>query len=351
MKSKLPENLLSTTLWADPKNPIWLTTRFRLRRNLNHNLFPGKMTKAQLTRAFDSLIQSVQGTEFFGAGSLISADTLSPVEKDFLIEHYLISDEIDETRPGQGIFFDQTQKRIALLNFGDHLCIDCFETGSDWDQIMSMLQSVEKLMGEKLEFAYSETFGFLTSDPSMCGTALTVETYLHLPALIQEDRLNSLLDDIEEDVVAQGPGHHPEFIGNIVMLSNRYTVGVSEETILEDVHRAATMLEAQERKSREKLKKSGADCVKDAVARSYGVLRHSFQLGTLESLEALSLLLLGADIDWVEGIDQKLASELFFNCRKGHLALLREVEGEKEAVRKARATFFHESLNEAKLNL
>jgi len=176
-------------------------------------------------------------------------------------------------------------------------------------------------MSRSVEFAFSPRFGYLSSDQFLCGTGLTVLIYLHLPALIHTGQLQeTLVKQKDEAVIATGmQGTLDEIVGDIIVLRNHFTLGLSEENILQSLHSMTMKLMALEKTLRSHLQQGKNVELKDHVSRAYGLLLHSYQLQTKEALDALSMIKLGLDLGWIEGITDQKLNEIFFHCRRAHL--------------------------------
>ena len=214
------------------------------------------------------------------------------------------------------------------------------------------VSEIETAISKEVEYAFSSKFGYLTADPMHCGTALKVHVYLHLPALVHLNQLdNALTKEKEEGVVASSMvGNINQLVGDIIVLENYYTLGVTEDTILRILHITAMKLIGAEKTLRMHIKEKKSPEIMDHVARSYGLLRHSYQLGTKEALDALSFIKLGIDLGWVDGVTEAKANELFFMSRRAHLATaLNEKQFDQPELAQKRAHFLHKELANMKL--
>ncbi len=343
----LPPTLLDHTLWEKQSNPIWLGTSFSLHRNLARSFFPGKLAQAELQRTLLSLCDGLLTLPQLNHASLLKAEELTPMDKEYLYEHFLSSRSFENTSNGQGFIVDDSGQFLALLNIQDHLQIQWSDSEGTWESAWERLSKIEAELSKRAEFAYSPRFGYLTSDPHLCGTGLIVKAYLHIPALIHSKKLQELLQqEKEESVEATGLGEHEDlWIGDILILRNRFTLGVSEENILSTIHGAAMKWMGAEKSIRKELASQENSAIKDEVCRAYGLLTHSYELKTQEVLEALSLLNLGCDLNWVTGISPMQLDTLFFRCQRAHLLnTLEKQEATASEIPHLRAQFLHEQM-------
>jgi protein arginine kinase len=352
---QLPKSLLEHTPWEKESNPIWLATSFLLHRNLEKFNFPSKMEDRQFPLTFSSVKDQLLQSPLLKQPMILKAEEIGAIDKEYLFEHFLCMEGFQNTLAGQGFIVDETGNFFAKLNIEDHLQLKLLDTEGAWEKAWNHLNEIETAIGSALEFSFSPKFGYLTADPTYCGTGLTVQAFLHLPALIHTGQLKeTLANQKEEDATVTGiRGDLDEIAGDLVVVSNTFTLGTNEESILKSVHSMAMKLMAIEKTLRSHLKNENNAEIKDLVSRSFGLLLHSYQLQTKEALGALSLMKLGLNLDWIEGISDAKLSTLFFQCRRAHLLhLLNEQQlVDPQEIARKRAEFLHKNMQGAILKI
>ena len=351
-KVNLPKTLLDANPWQNDEHAVWPATAFILHRNLSRYKFPGKLSSAEAGQIVETVKTMLFSSTQLVQPSLIKADELSPIDKEFLFEHFLCLKSFQNTGVGQGFLLDESSRFLAQINIDDHLQLRLLDSKGELEKTFGVLQNLENTLSEKLEFAFSPKFGFLTADPMLCGTGLVLLIYLQLPALIHTGELSeALVKHKDEEVEAMGLlGSLDEIVGDIVVLRNSFTLGLSEENILQSLRGAATKFIGLETALRAKLKREGNAEIKDEVSRAFGILLHSYQIDTKEALDALSLLKLGIELEWVTGISCRKINEIFFKCRHAHLSLLFDEKSlDPQTLLHRRAEFLHKELQGAAL--
>ena len=346
-KINLPSFLLEHLPWENEVNPIWLASTFILRRNLSKYNFPPKMDGKQFEQTFNLLQNCLLKNPSLVHSICLKAEEVSPLDKEFFFEHFLCMEGFQNTLSGQGFIIDPSSKFMAMLNISDHLQLQLVDCTGKWEKIWNTLNELENTISATLDFAFNSKFGYLASNPAYSGTGLTILIYLHLPALIHTKQLEEiLLKERAEDVTPSGmQGPMDELIGDLLVLRNTYTLGVNEENILHSLHSSAMKLMACEKTLRTHLKTQDHGEMKDLVSRSYGLLMHSYQIQTKEALGALSMMKLGLDLGWIEGITDQKLNEAFFLCRKSHLLhTLQNLTLSAEEILHKRAEFLHQRM-------
>jgi protein arginine kinase len=353
-KSELPSYLLEKTPWEKDTDPIWLATSFVLQRNLSSFNFPSKLATQEFEKTLDVIKNALFKLKELEKPLLLRAEEISALDKEFLYEHFLCQDSFQNTLAGQGFIIDETTRFLALINVQDHLQLQLLDWKLESEKSYERIFKLEADLNSVLDFAYSPRFGYLTSDSAHSGTALIASIYLHVPALIHTKQLEeALIKQKPEELIASSiEGPLEELIGDLLILQNAYTLGVTEENILHSLQTSALKLMTSEKTIRSHLKKEDNIALKDEIARSYGLLIHSYQLQTKEALNALSLLKLGLDLEWVEGITDNQINELYFQCRHAHLShLFKEKAIDPQVLSKKRAEYLHQKMQGVKLKI
>ena len=116
---------------------------------------------------------------------------------------------------------------------------------------------------------------------------------LHLPALTRCGQIGKLAATVSKLGLvirgAYGEGSSPR--GDIYQLSNQITLGISEETALDNLQSITLQLVAQERAAAEKLLENPAE--EDKIFRAKGILQNARVLSGDEFMELASLLRMG----------------------------------------------------------
>jgi protein arginine kinase len=327
--SKNPNNNRSalTSLhapWDNNDNVIWLSSTVRLCRNIEKFKFPHKMESERKAHLLQLISNHYLQSTSLKDPLLLKGEEMAPHEKEFLIEHFFLSEGFQEAHEGSAFSVDKTGELIALFNIKDHLQLQCTDTSGDLEKAYSRVMTIENEIGKSLNFAFNTKFGFLTGDPLHCGTGLIVSSYLHIPALIHTKSLTDALEkEKSEGIVASGlQGNPDELVGDILMLRNLYTLGVNEESILSTMRSAIMHIVVAEKGIRTRIKQEKMPLFKDLISRACGSLKFSYQIEAPEALSQISLLKLGLELGWVKGMSIKEVNSLFIDSRRSHLSYL-----------------------------
>lgn len=351
MTDKKDDLLKQRSPWSKNNNTIWLASNIALRRNIEKFRFPGKLNVERRKQIIQVISNEILSSSTLKNALLLKGEEVGPLEKEFLLEHTLSSESFQGAHQGEAFIVDESGAFLCALNIKDHIHFQEVDIKGDIESAWRRLMSLESKIGERLPYAYSSQFGFLTADPFECGTGLHATLFLQPSALIHTGKLAQEIDAIEDSqiLLQHFLGQKDAHIGDMVVVTNNYTLGFNEETILSAVKNWSMKLIEAERTLRRKIASEESAEMKDKVARAWAVLIHSYQIETQEALNALALVKLGCDLKWIGGIEISALNELFFNCRRAHLQRLFPEQITPEQLPHKRAEFIHQSLKGTEL--
>ncbi len=286
---------------------VVLTTRIRLARNVKGYKFPYNMIdkerKALLNEVKDKLKDKC---------TILELDNIDDVTKKSLVEKHEISKELLQNS-STAIITDDSKHVVTMVNEEDHFRIQAFANGFDIDKAYENILQADKLIGNNLEYATSEEYGYITACPTCIGTGMRVSVMLHLPGLEKIGLINKIFNEISNlGISIRGIyGENTKGEGSIYQISNQKTLGITEEQIIEQVKQVTHYIVKQERKARELLK--SREDVKDEIMRSLGILKYATQLFKKESMQLLSNIRLGINIGYIEDITLEKIDEIINN--------------------------------------
>lgn len=339
--------------WNDNNNSIWLATSVSLLRNIEKFKFPGKLDSDRKKQIIALVSNKLLPIEGLASPYLIKGEDLAFLEKEFLIEHFLSNQNLNQVSSGEGIMLDQSGEFLATLNMRDHIHLQLLDCKEELESVWNRLVKIETALGKAINYSFLPKFGFLTADPTLCGTALQVAVFLQVPALIHSGTIDAVLDKYADEsfIITGIQGNPTEIIGDVLCIQNNYTLGINEEHILSSLRNITTKLIVEENRARQQLKRENNADFKDRVSRAFAILTLSYQIDTVEALNALSLLKLGVENGWVTGIANAQLNSLFFNCRRAHLLDQCAEKTPQEEIPHRRAEFIHKSLKDVQLTI
>jgi protein arginine kinase len=187
--------------WSDNANPIWLASTVSLQRNIEKYKFPGKLPSDRKKQIIALISKDLLTQEGLSKPFLVKAEDIGFLEKEYLGEHFLSTYNFNQTQAGEGFVFDESGEFMASLNLLDHLQLELVDCKGELENTWSRLVKIETMLGKSLNYSFSPKFGFLTADPTQCGTALLISVYLQVPGLIHTDTVDDILEKYADETI------------------------------------------------------------------------------------------------------------------------------------------------------
>lgn len=333
---------------AGKEKDIILSSRIRLARNLKKYRFPNRSSSREKSEMIEHLRSKLDFLS--GAGyDFYLMQNLNKVERSVLHEEHLISRDHAENPAEKALFLNNDKNISIMINEEDHLRIQILRSGLEFKDIWSKINKLDNQLDQRLEYAFSEKWGYLTSCPTNVGTGLRVSVMCHLPALVLSGRIDNILGAVGKfgltvrGVAGEGSVSEAE----LFQISNQLTLGFNETEIIEKLESIIQQIIAEEKKSREFLLRNNYVKLKDNILRSLGVLKYAYQLEEAEALKYLSRIKFGQDTNLIEeSLDKDLFARLLFKIKDAHLQYNFEDILDQEKLKMKRAEVIRNILNE-----
>lgn len=306
-----------------PDSDIILSSRIRYARNLRNYKFPTIFSNEEAREIITSINKIIESKSLqnYGEMDFLEIDNLKSLQKRVLVEKHLISPQLAENSSHGAVVLSDSEDISIMINEEDHIRIQCLFPGLQINEALKRANEIDDVLEAKLDYAFDEDFGYLTSCPTNVGTGLRASVMVHLPGLILTRQMNRIIPAINQlGLVVRGIyGEGSEALGNIFQISNQITLGKSEEDIVGDLISVVKQIIAQERSARQSLVKTSNIQLEDRVFRSYGILANSRVIETKEAAERLSDVRLGIDLGYIKQLSKNILNELMILTQPGFL--------------------------------
>ena len=310
--------------WKGNTNSIWLATTLSLHRNIQKFNFPQRLDLSKKRQLGELTCTTLKELSILKRPIECFFDSMLALERDYLYEHFLQFDPLKDSLLGQSFLFDEQGDILIKMNVQDHLEICAIEQSEQVEKALEKIQAIEKGLENTISFSFSPKFGYLTEDPTICGTGLVAKAFLHVPALIETGEIESILHNSSaEGVFLTGlHGDNEKIIGNMLVVTNRWTLGTTEDSILSLIRTTAMAIASHENDMRQKLERTHPrnETLYDRISRMLGTSKYSFTMDTSETLHNLSLAKLGVELGWLTGITLEELNCHFFDLRRAHIS-------------------------------
>ena len=328
---KLDDFIHNTGQWLKGSGAfsnIVMSSRIRLARNLVNKPFPNKAGKKELNEILANVVAATENIDIFKKSIFLKINELDNVDKQFLIERHLMSHEHASNPEGKALIVSDEEVLSVMINEEDHLRLQVMQSGFNLNGTWEIADTIDDALSEKLDYAYSLHWGYLTACPTNTGTAMRGSVMLHLPALVMTKQINKVLAAISKlNFASRGfYGEGTQASGNFYQISNQVSMGHTELDVLQNINGLIRQVIEQEEQARQALLVQNRPMVEDKIFRSYGILKNAHIISSQETVELLSMVRLGVDLEIVKDVDRNAINELFIMIQPAHL---QKIEGKK----------------------
>jgi protein arginine kinase len=299
--------MINWYLQTGNESDVVLSSRIRVARNIDNIPFTNRCTKEDYKKITENVKNAI---EKIGYGlKLVYLKDLDDITIISLIEKHLISPEFAYNKKEIGaIAINDDENICIMINEEDHLRLQVMSAGLNLENTLNLLKEIDDKLSKDLNYAFNDKYGYLTSCITNVGTGLRASVMVHLPALTKTGNIRKILDVVNGfDMNIRGLyGEGTEVRGDIYQISNKQSLGLTDEDIIKNLKIITDKVIEQERLARKILGKNQIE-LEDRVYRSFGILSNAKKLTSAECNNLLSDVKLGVDLGIINEVnDSKL---------------------------------------------
>lgn len=273
-------------LQSGKDSDVVTSTRIRFARNLQGFKFNLKNQKD-----IEELKNKIkENTYAIGYGlKYLELKDMDDITKMSLVEKNLISKDYALKNKTGAILINDEENICIIINDDDHLKVQVFSSGFELENTLNFAIELDKKIEEVLGYATNKKYGYLTSMPTNCGTGLKASVMVSLPALEKTRNIDKVFYNLSNF------GINILELNNTFEISNKRTLGITEEDIIQNIKVVTEKLIEQERNARKFLDKDKIS-LEDTIYRSYGLLTNCRKITLEETEKLLSNVKIGTDL-------------------------------------------------------
>lgn len=298
---------------------VVVSTRLRIARNISEYRFPSLVDYEESEAITQEILAAMKDDE--EDYKFYRAKDLSKVERNVFVEEHLISPNLAKAEKYGSFLLSQDEKTTIMINEEDHIRIQVLLSGLNIENSWEIISKIDDLLENKIDYAFHEQFGYLTSCPTNVGTGLRVSAMVHLPCLSMTGQINTIMEGLTKiGLTVRGLyGEGSKSLGNLYQISNQTTMGEIEEDIIKKLNKIVYQIVNRERNAREYILDKKNINLKDKVFRSLGILQYSRLMTSNEAMNHLSNIKLGEDIGIIDTITSKDILKLMIEIQPASL--------------------------------
>lgn len=298
---------------------VVISSRVRFARNLADIPFPTKYTKEQAQKILEK-VKEIAPSIGYGL-KYIELNDLDDITKVSLVEKHVISPEFAMNKMKNGALLLNDEENICMMiNEEDHLHMQVFASGLELENLKNLAIELDEKLDKLLTYATHEKYGYLTSCPTNVGTAMRASVMVHLPALTMTGNIGKIFNIVNGfGMNIRGIyGEGTQSQGEIYQISNKQSLGITENDIIKNLNIITEKVIEQERMARKYLAKNSID-LEDRVYRAYGTLAYATKLSSDECKKLLSFVKLGTDLGIIKELNDSKISKLYLYNQPANL--------------------------------
>jgi len=284
---------------SGPLADIVISSRIRLARNLAGHKFLNRCSTTEKSEILEKLKNVLMSLDLGDKVSYISVDKAATLDKHFMVERHLISRHHAFSKGPRGVVIAHREFFTAMINEEDHLRIQVLKAGCQLGKCAEQINRIDDMIEDKLGYAFSPRYGYLTACPTNIGTGIRVSVMLHLPALKMTGQAEKFFNAARAmNLAVRGLfGEGTEAAGDFYQLSNQVTLGVSEDDIISQFEKSIIPeIVEYENAARKRLLVMEMNVLDDKISRAMALLKNAQLISSQEALFLLSHLRLGVNM-------------------------------------------------------
>lgn len=239
---------------------------------------------------------------------------MDELTKKGLVEKGLITKKFISRNNGLGAILINDEENICIMiNDEDNLKIQLFSSGFDIVNLLNFAIDVDEKIGKILVYQTSDKYGYLTTSPSNCGTGLHASAIIQLTGLLQTGNISKVVSAVNSlgmNII--------NIYGDIFKISNKQTLGITENAIVRNLKVIIDKIVEQEREARKFLAKDIIE-IEDKIYRSFGILQNCRKISLEETQNLLSNIKLGTDLGILKELTDLKIMKLYLYTKPANL--------------------------------
>ncbi|MBC8468895.1 MAG: protein arginine kinase [Planctomycetes bacterium] len=305
---------------SGPQADIVVSSRIRLARNIAGYKFLSHCSNTEKAEILEKLKNVLMSLELGDKASYICVDKAPTLSRHFLVERHLISRHHAFGKGPRGVVMVQREFFTAMINEEDHLRLQVLKAGCQLSQCAEQINKIDDMIEEKVDFAFSPRYGYLTACPTNLGTGIRISVMLHLPALKMTGQIEKFFNAARAmSLAVRGLfGEGTEASSDLYQISNQVTLGIAESDIIAKFENTIiTEIIEYENAARKQLLSRQSNILDDKISRAMALLQNAHLISSQEALFLLSHLRLGINMHKYMGASTPAIEKLYTLCGSG----------------------------------
>ena len=289
---------------------IVVSSRVRLFRNLLGFKFPSVIDDIDGNKVLNKVAETVLNN--FPTYKLYRIKSLPDLDVNVMREKKLVTRKLIDAMAYSSVILSQDESISIMINENDHITEQCNFYGLNLFNAYNILSQIDDQITSKLDIAYDDELGYLTSNISNVGTGLKASVTMFLPGLSINGAIDEVIEKIEKHGFEVNKFDEDEDTqAYYYTFSNKVTIGKQENRIVSELTELVMQVSDREISERKKMLSLGSvDSITDRVYRAWGVLTNCYKIDKDEAIKLLGEIKTGIALDMIKFKDISVIENL-----------------------------------------
>lgn len=289
---------------------IVVSSRVRLFRNLLGFKFPSVIDEVEGNKVLNKVAENV--LSIFPNYKLYKMKNLPDLDVNVMREKKLVTGKLIDAMAYSSVILSKDESISIMINENDHITEQCYFYGLNLYNAYNILSQIDDQITSKLDIAYDDEFGFLTSNISNIGTGLKASVTMFLPGLSINGGISEVIEKVQKHGFEVNKFDEDEDNqAYFYTFSNMFTIGKQEKRIISELTELVIQVSDREVSERKKMLSLGSvDSITDKVYRAWGILTNCFKIDKDEAVKLLGEIKIGIALDMIKFKDISVIENL-----------------------------------------
>lgn len=318
---------------------IIVSSKIKLLRNLAGFTFPSMIDEEDGIKVLNKVAETV--LKIKKDYKIYKVSSLPELDINVMREKKLVTSKLIDAYNFGAVILSNDETVSVMINESDHIVEQVNLVGFNLMKAFEIVSNLDDQIVSKLDIAFDNSIGYLTSNINNVGTGLKASITMFLPALSLSGAIKDIISKIqvqgfEVNSINEDEDNHTYFY----TFSNFYTIGKKENELVVRLTELAIQIANRELIARkELLSYNKLDNITDMVYRAWGILTNCYKISEEEAIKLLGELKIGIALDLIKVKDINVIESLIVDIKPYSLTKISESKIAMSELDKFRAKF------------
>lgn len=318
---------------------IIVSSKIKLLRNLAGFTFPSMIDEEDGIKVLNKVAETV--LKIKKDYKIYKVSSLPELDINVMREKKLVTSKLIDAYNFGAVILSNDETVSVMINESDHIVEQVNLVGFNLMKAFEIVSNLDDQIVSKLDIAFDNSIGYLTSNINNVGTGLKASITMFLPALSLSGAIKDIISKIqvqgfEVNSINEDEDNHTYFY----TFSNFYTIGKKENELVVGLTELAIQIANRELIARkELLSYNKLDNITDMVYRAWGILTNCYKISEEETIKLLGELKIGIALDLIKVKDINVIESLIVDIKPYSLTKISESKIAMSELDKFRAKF------------